>query len=373
MQLVAAKCPTCSAALEVNESLDKAKCEFCGTDVLIREHHDERPSVRNFLTLARKALKARNHSEAYGYFTKVLESTPDNAEAWFHKGACAGWMSTLKDFRLPEMLVAFEAALENVQGEKKKEIQHNAALEIRSCTVAYYSLAKKSLDEYICLDETWGEYLDQCEEAIEALEKAHEYEPTDLQIIKNIVVLCQDNLDGRAYHDRYDTDDDGNPIRKVKRVAPLYREKLLAKRDVYIARARVMDPTFMTPPRPVAGGTSLRVPLAILGAIGAAGFLISGIKSCSESPATPPSAAPPVASVPAPPPPPPPKVEAVVYAGGCNLRAEPRPGSKRVGHAKAGKEYVILEKNGAWRRHVLENGIAGWAACTLNRPREDGN
>ena len=35
MKLIAAKCPKCNADIEVNETLDKAICQYCGSTILI--------------------------------------------------------------------------------------------------------------------------------------------------------------------------------------------------------------------------------------------------------------------------------------------------------------------------------------------------
>lgn len=68
--------------------------------------------------------------------------------------------------------------------------------------------------------------------------------------------------------------------------------------------------------------------------------------------------------------------QTVRYPKGCNLRAEPEGSATKVGFAAAGKRYVVLERQGPWRRITLDDGTEGWAACAVgirpaSRPAEE--
>lgn len=54
--------------------------------------------------------------------------------------------------------------------------------------------------------------------------------------------------------------------------------------------------------------------------------------------------------------------EEVTYRQNCNLRAEPKAGAKKLGMAKAGVSYSVLEKKGKWRKITVDFDT-GWAGC----------
>lgn len=246
MELKARTCPNCKAQLNIDPGVTAFKCEYCGTSITVESPKVSGggPNFQNLLSLANTAKSAGNYREAYDYYNRVLEIDHGNVNAWFEKGVCAGGMSTLADFRIPEMLVAFRKAIASTPSANRSSLEKKAGQEINSCTIAYYRLARESLAEYVSLDDTWAEYLDQCDKTIDALEVAHKYCPTDKQVLENVIFICRDNVEGVAYHDQYDMDDDGNPKAKVKRITKAYENMLRGKRDHYIALLKKLDPAY---------------------------------------------------------------------------------------------------------------------------------
>jgi tetratricopeptide (TPR) repeat protein len=240
-----AKCPNCGGELRIPDDKTTVKCMYCSSDIVVRQAIQAAggANIENFLNLARIARDAGNNEEAYGYYTKVLEMDPGNCEAWFGKGESAGWTSTLRQFRLPEMLTAFQKALGCVSPDKKENLTTQIANTINSVAVAYYKLAKNQLKEYIAVGNTWSEYLEQCSIVIQAIERAHEYAPTDKQIIENIIFICKDNIEGVAYDDHYDTFE-GIPTPKVARISQEYETALREKIGIYEAKLKQLDPSY---------------------------------------------------------------------------------------------------------------------------------
>jgi tetratricopeptide (TPR) repeat protein len=240
-----AKCPSCGGELRIPDDKATVKCMYCSSDVVVRQAIQVAggANIENYMRLARAAKEADNHNEAYSYYTKVLELDPENYEAWFGKGESAGWTSTLLQFRLPEMLTAFQKTLEYVSPDKKPELTQQIAAAINSIAIAYYHLAKGQLNEYISLDNTWRDYLDHCGVVIKALERAHGYAPDDRQIIENIVFICKDNVEGVEYSDKYDTIE-GMPKTKVVSISEQYETTLREKIGTYEGKLKQMDPSY---------------------------------------------------------------------------------------------------------------------------------
>jgi hypothetical protein len=203
-------------------------------------------NVDNWMRLARVAEDGNNPAEAYGYYAKVLEADAANHEAWFGRGRTAGWTSTLGNFRLPEMVTSFQQSIENAPAEKKREVEKEAASLINSVTIAYYNMARKSLVEYVALDNTWGEYLEQCASMISGLETAHGLDPTNETIIENIIYACRDNVEGIKYSDPYDTYE-GIPTTKVRRVSEGYEATLRSIMARYGEKLKALDPNYQLP------------------------------------------------------------------------------------------------------------------------------
>src|SRR5690625_1088176 len=58
----------------------------------------------NFEVLAKSALDSKNFSQAYDYYSKLLESEIENPEYWINKGIAAGWLSSPSTPRFDELI-----------------------------------------------------------------------------------------------------------------------------------------------------------------------------------------------------------------------------------------------------------------------------
>jgi len=83
-----AKCPNCAGDLQVPDDRDSVKCMYCGSDIVVREAVKLAggPSIENLMALAKDGESTSNFSEAYDYYTRVLEYDVNNWEAWVGKG-----------------------------------------------------------------------------------------------------------------------------------------------------------------------------------------------------------------------------------------------------------------------------------------------
>ncbi len=155
------------------------------------------------MKLANSALTAGNE-EAYGYFTKILETDGNNSEAWFGKASSAGWLSTLAYYRIPEMLTSLDNAIKCSTDENKEAMRVKSDNLVESVTIAYYTLARQHFLEYKETEDCWFEYLDRSIKAVDVLENnINMYEDLKSYDISNpmkwIVNICKENIDGLIF------------------------------------------------------------------------------------------------------------------------------------------------------------------------------
>ena len=248
MPFVAAKCPQCGGLLQVPSDRDSVKCMYCGVDVVVRQAIQlASGSTGNLLGLAKSAELASNYGEAYEYFTKTLESAPTSAEAWRGKGASAGWLSNLSQMRFPEMVIAFDNAIKFSDPNSAPKMRITCANAINEVMTAYHTLARRHVVEYASSNGTWQDYLDRCSAVIRMYEKAHTYAPEDQSIIRNVIRVCKDNIEGIKYVDSYK----GNPSKYVHGVSDKYEKTLRQKLNEYAEKMRALVPSYVAPnPKP---------------------------------------------------------------------------------------------------------------------------
>ena len=238
-----ARCPSCAGALQLPDNVEFVKCMYCGVSVVVRDAIQQAAAanLKNWLVLANAAAEAGNHAEAYDYYTRILEVDPQNSEAWAGKAAAAGWMSTLASFRFPEMLAGFRKAVEYADPDQRSELKRVVALRIGNIVDACYRLSRQHLNEFISLDNTWNDYLLQCDLMMTALETARTYYPEEPSILDYLIYIYRDNIQGIAYIDQYNP---GGPARRIRTLNPEYEAKLRSKLTYYVTKKRELDPSY---------------------------------------------------------------------------------------------------------------------------------
>jgi tetratricopeptide (TPR) repeat protein len=245
MPLEAAVCPFCGGDLRVPDDRKTVKCMYCGKDIIVREAIDKAigPKIVNYMTLATTAKKSRNNQEAYDYYNKVLELDPQNHEAWYGKGEAAGWLSTLNDFRLPEMISGVEKAVEYAPVDKKENIKAEAAQMMNNITIAFFRISSNHVFEYGSTGNAGQEFLNRCGLMINALEIAHSYAPNDAPILDNLIFLCKFQVEGVEYKDfnQY------GEIRNILRITPESEAMLRSRMDSYVCKRKALDSAYQPP------------------------------------------------------------------------------------------------------------------------------
>lgn len=115
MPFVAARCPQCGGEIQVDNQKDSGFCLHCGSKILVQEairavQIDNSHMVDTWMKLGKAALEANNYSEAYEYYTRVLEVKPDDWFATLYKGYSAGLLSTWEKPRIDELIYGIQKA-----------------------------------------------------------------------------------------------------------------------------------------------------------------------------------------------------------------------------------------------------------------------
>jgi len=197
-------------------------------------------NTSNWLSLAEAAMVGGNYEEAYDYYTRILESDLDNSEAWLGKGEAAGRLSSLANFRLPEMLTAITNAM-NYGDEAGVDLRKRAADILNGVALDYAKAAREVLAGFISLPNAWDDYIGRCELMMEAWEAACELDPSESAYLRSMIFLGTDLLRGRQYPDP----NDGSKRRWY--LLEGYRAHVLQKVDGWTARLKQLDPSYEPP------------------------------------------------------------------------------------------------------------------------------
>ncbi len=92
MTFVAAKCPSCGASLKVPDNKDYVVCEFCKSNVKVREaiRLYTEVDIPDWLILAESAMNMGKYSEGFHYYIKILEVDAKVAKAWLGRAEATG-------------------------------------------------------------------------------------------------------------------------------------------------------------------------------------------------------------------------------------------------------------------------------------------
>lgn len=149
-------------------------------------------STANLMMIAEQVKAAGNFEEAFNYYSKVLEIDPNNYKAWFGKGECAGSLSTIKTFRLDEMLKYMELSVDLAPVNQKQNLKDEAADIITNISSAYFRLVRSHFYEFKELKESKAEYTERCLNVVKALDRVHVlFAPGYKYPLEIIISICK--------------------------------------------------------------------------------------------------------------------------------------------------------------------------------------
>lgn len=169
-------CPQCGASLNIDEKSNKdiVCCDYCQAKIRIREkieiRHviDNSEQTKNSITLADRAYEAGNFQEARMYYSKALESTPNDVKALYRKGICCIYdteTSGFKEFESYCMIASEEInILEDENAADRLRYEMDSELkDIFDVSLELYAPYKKKYngkEECICKEAEWDMLLD---------------------------------------------------------------------------------------------------------------------------------------------------------------------------------------------------------------------
>lgn len=90
MTLTKAKCPSCGGTLDINPSLERGICVYCGGEFLVREavqkfkaEVDGLPTLKSMLFRANQQFSDRDFDNAKNLYEEILKVSPTCHEAWW--------------------------------------------------------------------------------------------------------------------------------------------------------------------------------------------------------------------------------------------------------------------------------------------------
>ncbi|MBN8570600.1 MAG: hypothetical protein J0M18_13305 [Ignavibacteria bacterium] len=143
--IIAVKCPSCNANLQIPDDVEFVTCEYCDTSIKVRDYIrvETDYDVPEWIKIADNAYKGENYEEAYEYYNMVLEKESFRANAWIGKGLSAGRLSEENELRFDEMLQLVTYGLSITDEKKKNEETAAARKEIISILQDYFAKFRK--------------------------------------------------------------------------------------------------------------------------------------------------------------------------------------------------------------------------------------
>ncbi|WP_422086621.1 CFI-box-CTERM domain-containing protein [Variovorax sp.] len=249
MVLVAAVCPQCSGALQIPEERDFVKCQYCGTDIMVREPvrpaqyvrlvQPAAPAVQapanpaHLRELGREALEAGNAEEAYSYFGRALELDPKDAQAWTGRADALALASGAYNLRFKDMIAALDNAREASPPEQQALLLKAHVEKVKAVLFPLHAAARDQLVANPSSD-LWFSYLGQFEIFAQTAEFLHRRMPDDTEIIEFLIEAHRAAIEGAigpAQEPDFVVDD--KQEQKLRAAMEAYSEKLAVFKPGY--------------------------------------------------------------------------------------------------------------------------------------------
>ena len=159
MELVAAKCPSCGAEIDVDKDSDSTKCSYCNSKIIVKDaikkmkveisgniEVNNSPTLKNLLKLGSRYYNDEEYSEAYKTYTKVCELDPDNYVAILRKSISKVMSEPLLNCNLKPIENAIKNCYKIIQ--KNKGTKNDLNLAISECNNQIIKIYEKLINDY---------------------------------------------------------------------------------------------------------------------------------------------------------------------------------------------------------------------------------
>lgn len=148
--------------------------------------------------IATKALESKNYKEAFEYANRILEIDPRSSAAWYAKGVSSGWLSTVSNIRILEMINAFKTCIDFAKDQERERLKEKCASQVNIICVACWNISLHHVSQFASVDGTWEGHVACARQALDGFSLSHAWHP-DRQPLDNIVVVASGLINGAAY------------------------------------------------------------------------------------------------------------------------------------------------------------------------------
>lgn len=152
-------CPNCNGEVELDDEQEYGFCKYCGAKVQntnfkkVKVKIEGNPTIQNYIKLAERDYNDENYEEALGKYNKVLDIDPDNWKAVYRRGVCITKTTTLRDFRIEDIVKGSKNALKILEKDKEMQkeldqIKMDMAYDIVMACFSLYTFAFKHYWKY---------------------------------------------------------------------------------------------------------------------------------------------------------------------------------------------------------------------------------
>ncbi len=235
MKLVAAKCPSCGANINVDRSLKFTKCEYCNTEILVEEAVEnllkvelkDSPSLDNYLKLGNRYYENQEFEEAYKVYSKAEEIDPDNPIVVLRRGLCRCMVS---DYNNLDIMAAINGMKTSYELMKKMRLsKQDINQSINDTGTVLYLTKKYIVDVYnrnqLNKEQTKG-YIERLEKCLDGYLYLDQIVDGDSELEEKIVHSIIEIIDiilGNANNSKY-------------QLSSSYMNELKAKKKEYLNR-----------------------------------------------------------------------------------------------------------------------------------------
>lgn len=221
-----------------------------------KSHSKSAPQTKEskYASLSSAAMEAQDYAQAYRYNVKWLEVDPHSHVAWLGKGTSAGWQSTFLQPRLTEMCVCYEKALQYAPPESREALVQATAAVKAQVIDAFFPICKNALLEALPTagvnasgyPEVWAMYVSLCAEMLDHLDAIHLVMPENPDLMRLVIAICANNLEGVKYTD-YTTTRFNAYASRIVFLHGEVEDSMKRKMMAYTQKLQAIEPNLPTP------------------------------------------------------------------------------------------------------------------------------
>ncbi len=261
MELVAAKCPSCGAEIDVDKDSDSTKCSYCNSKIIVKDaikmmkveisgkvEVNNSPTLKNLLKLGSRYYNDEEYSEAYKTYTKVCELDPDNYVAILRKSVSKVMSEPLTNCNLKPVENAIKNSYKIIQ--KNKGTKNDLNLAISECNNQVIKIYEKLVNDYnqkMAYSNEINSFMNSLFSCLTILEYLNSIVIDDKQmeiaIVQNILAVINSILSPKTYLSSSVNNYNASITLRYNLPAK-QRKEMFAKREYYKGKLLELDDNY---------------------------------------------------------------------------------------------------------------------------------